>query len=120
MGAGEPAWAQRPPLRQMLEEMEQLRGYYTLQDEDGQTYKLTAEEADALGQLWVAAGFIVKSTRRGQARYVSADGSKQYRGPEVKSSGHTETGVQVNFERWEILPGDRPRRLANIHVDVIQ
>ncbi|WP_226883434.1 hypothetical protein [Neisseria yangbaofengii] len=60
----------------------------------------TKSEADKLGMIWVGDG--ARETSGGG--WLSRDGTRQYRPPSNKRSLYATTGVQANFETFEINP----------------
>ncbi|MCY1534798.1 hypothetical protein D9M68_701800 [compost metagenome] len=76
----------------------------------------TAAEADQLGKIWVGDG--AKKTADGTG-WISADGTRVYRAPTVKSSPYATTGVQANFETYSINPVTGQKiKVSNGHLDV--
>ena len=58
----------------------------------------TAAEADELGMTWVGDG----ATKSSDGGFISADGTRGYRPPTAKESSLATTGVQANFETYQI------------------
>lgn len=76
----------------------------------------TAAEADQLGKIWVGDG--AKKTADGTG-WISADGTRVYRAPTVKSSQYATTGVQANFETYSINPVTGQKiKVSNGHLNV--
>ncbi len=76
----------------------------------------TVAEADLLGKIWVGDG--AKKTADGTG-WISADGTRVYRTPAVKSSPYATTGVQANFETYSINPVNGQKiKVSNGHLDV--
>ncbi|WP_085987315.1 hypothetical protein [Pseudomonas alabamensis] len=76
----------------------------------------TSFEANQLGKIWVGDG--AKKTSDGLG-LISADGTCVYRPPTPKDSPFATTGVQANFETYNINPVTGQRvKVSNGHMDV--
>jgi hypothetical protein len=79
--------------------------------------KGTFSESNQLGKMWVGDG--AKKTSDGLA-LVSADGTRVYRPPTRKNSSFATTGVQANFETYNINPVTGQRlKVSNGHLNVV-
>ncbi|WP_239508716.1 hemagglutinin repeat-containing protein [Stenotrophomonas maltophilia] len=76
----------------------------------------THAEAERMGKIWVGDGARRTSDGTG---WISADGTRVYRPPSEKLSELAVTGVQANFERYEInkITGAR-KKIGNGHMDI--
>ncbi|MBB5860247.1 filamentous hemagglutinin [Xanthomonas arboricola] len=75
-----------------------------------------AQEANWLGMTWVGDGARSLSDGSG---WISADGTRVYRPPAVKpNSKEAVTGIQANFERYEIDSYGKKSRISNGHLDI--
>lgn len=76
----------------------------------------TSAESDRLGKIWVGDGARPTSDGTG---LISADGTRVYRFPSPKNSAYVATGIQSNFEVYEIntLTGLR-EKISNGHPNV--
>ncbi|NUG13479.1 hypothetical protein HUN13_18095, partial [Acinetobacter seifertii] len=78
--------------------------------------KATAAEANRLGMMWV--GDDAKPTGYG---WISADGTRGYRPPTTKqNSKFASTGIQANFETFEINSSGKSIKVGNAHLDIIK
>ncbi|RFD30455.1 hypothetical protein CER19_08670 [Pseudomonas sp. GL93] len=76
----------------------------------------TSTESDQLGKTWVGDG--AKKTGDGLG-LISADGTRVYRPPMSKDSPFAPTGVQANFERYNINPTTGQRiKVSNGHLNI--
>ncbi|MEA9997419.1 MULTISPECIES: DUF637 domain-containing protein, partial [unclassified Pseudomonas] len=76
----------------------------------------TSSEANQLGKTWVGDGAIKTSDGLG---LISADGTRVYRPPTPKDSSFATTGVQANFETYNINPVTGQRvKVSNGHLNV--
>lgn len=76
----------------------------------------TSFEANQLGKIWVGDG--AKKTSDGLG-LISADGTRVYKPPTPKDSPFATTGVQANFETYNINPVTGQRvKVSNGHMDV--
>jgi hypothetical protein len=77
------------------------------------------DEADRLGKIWVGDGAIPTTDGKG---LVSADGLRIYRYPDSKPNAPEHlnpTGVQANFETYQINPSTGERiRIGNGHMSI--
>lgn len=69
-----------------------------------------------MGKIWVGDGARRTSDGTG---WISADSTRVYRPPSEKLSELAVTGVQANFERYEInkITGAR-KKIGNGHMDI--
>jgi len=74
----------------------------------------TRSESDGLGMIWVGDG----ARQTSQGGWISADGTRGYRPPSEKDTPHATTGVQANFERYEIQDGKRVK-VGNSHLNIM-
>ncbi|MCF5941238.1 hypothetical protein L2221_25535, partial [Xanthomonas perforans] len=75
-----------------------------------------AQEANRLGMTWVGDGARPLSDGSG---WISADGTRVYRPPAAKpKSKEAVTGIQANFERYEIDSYGKKSRISNGHLDI--
>lgn len=75
--------------------------------------RVTARDANMLGEAWVGPGYRVSSDG---TSWVSVDGLRVYRLPSSKpNSPYATTGVQANFEQ-KLTPTGRP--ISNGHLDI--
>nr|WP_256261902.1 DUF637 domain-containing protein [Pseudomonas gingeri] len=76
----------------------------------------TSSEANQLGKTWVGDGATKTSDGLG---LISADGTRVYRPPTPKDSSFATTGVQANFEMYNINPVTGQRvKVSNGHLNV--
>ncbi|MGC7838778.1 hypothetical protein ACPZMI_09965, partial [Pseudomonas wayambapalatensis] len=76
----------------------------------------TSSEANQLGKIWVGDGATKTSDGLG---FISADGTRVYRPPTSKNSSFATTGVQANFENYNINPITGQRiKVSNGHLNV--
>ncbi|WP_409316811.1 DUF637 domain-containing protein [Pseudomonas sp. KCJK9016] len=76
----------------------------------------TSSEANQLGKTWVGDGATKTSDGLG---LISADGTRVYRPPTPKDSSFATTGVQANFEKYNINPVTGQRvKVSNGHLNV--
>ena len=75
------------------------------------------QDANKLGMIWVGDGAI-KTSGGG---WISKDGTRQYRPPTNKSSSFAITGVQANFETFNINPitGEKIK-IKNGHLNIYE
>ncbi len=78
--------------------------------------KATVAEANALGNAWVGPG--ARLSKDGST-LVSRDGLRTYRPPSSKDSSLATTGVQANFERFQMIGGKKVPT-GNGHLDIVQ
>ena len=76
----------------------------------------TSSEANQLGKTWVGDGATKTSDGLG---LISADGTRVYRPPIPKDSSFATTGVQANFETYNINPAGQRIKVSNGHLNVV-
>jgi len=76
----------------------------------------THADAERMGMIWVGEGARRMSDGIG---WISADGTRAYRPPSEKASKLAGTGMQANFERYDInvITGARTK-VGNGHLDI--
>ncbi|MFC0179761.1 hemagglutinin repeat-containing protein [Thorsellia kenyensis] len=74
----------------------------------------TTAEADRLGKIWVGDG----AKRTSDGGWISADGTRGYRPPSSKDSSFATTGVQANFETYNINDKGNRVKISNGHLNI--
>lgn len=69
-----------------------------------------------LGMLWVGDG----ARQTSQGGWISADGTRGYRPPSEKDTPLATTGVQANFEQFEIQESGKRVKVGNSHLNITE